>query len=904
MPSLKNKLKTPSNPLSTLPSVSSMADTRKTFYIVDAHAYLFRAYHAMPPLTTKSGEPVGALFGFARMLQSLQNAKKPDFIAVCFDSKEKTFRHEKFAAYKATRPDVDDDLISQLELAEELVKALGLPTSKAPGFEADDLLATLARKGVKQGLRVILVTGDKDAFQLVDDDIQVWNEAKQKFFDAEAVFEKMQVRPDQIIDYLTIVGDSSDNVPGVKGIGAKGAAKLLGEFGTLDKIVKAAHKGHASIKPKATQSLMDSEKSAAESKELVTLHEKAPMELNPKKCVFKIEDVKASEAFLTRMEFHRLRKKLHGGAEEAPVAAAPSPAAVATVVDDEPGGVTVSFAKTDPKVVLEAALKASRITISVEAPVQADLLNAGKPVIAIALADGRTAVFADEAFSKHTKGLEKLFKGSRPLKDGFDLKAARRLLLDAGMAFKGMGDDAYVAAYCVDPTRGKYDLAALVSERGGGKPPEGDVACWNAAAASALCETLIAQVRLLGREGLYNCIELPIVLVLSEMERRGVYVDGSYLKELRVEFDKKIRTLQIKIDKLAGVEINLRSPKQLGELLYDKLGLPVIHKTKKGAPSTDEEAMRALADQHPIPAKIIEYREVTKLQSTYVIALLEKIDSKTKRVHSHFNQGGTATGRLSSTDPNLQNIPIRSEMGRKIRAAVRAEKGKVLLAADYSQIDLRVLAHLSEDKALCDAFRSGGDIHRRTAAEVFGVDPEAVDKEMRSRAKAVNFGIVYGQSAFGLSAELGITRGEAAEFIKKYKERYPGVTAWMAEILEAARVDLSVETMLGRVRPLPDINAKNFQVRAFNERVAINTPIQGTSADIIKAAMLKIYAEDPDAPLVLQVHDELVFEVPKKDVKTYGRWIKEQMETAVLLDVPVIVDVKAGADWNSMEVVL
>ena len=893
-----------SNPRSALPSAEAMKDTRKTLYIVDAHAYLFRAYHALPPLTTKAGEPVGALFGFARMLQSLQSAKNPDYIAVCFDTPEKTFRHEKFEDYKGTRPDIDQDLISQLELAEDMVKALGLPTAKAPGFEADDLLATLARRGVKQGLHVILVTGDKDAFQLVDDDIQVWNEAKQKLFDAEAVFEKMQVRPDQIVDYLTIVGDASDNVPGVPGIGAKGAAKLLGEFGTLDKITKAAHKGHASIKPKATQSLIDSEKSAAQSKELVILHEAAPTDLKPKECVFKIEDPKASEAFLERMEFHRLRKKLHGGGDAAQT---PSKVSAPVPVEDEPAGVTVSFKKSDAKIVLDAALKASRITIAVDAPAQADLLNAGNPIVAIALADGRTASFSDDVFSKHAKGLATLFKSQRPLKDGFDLKTACRFLSDAGIVFRGAGDDAYVAAYCENPTRGKYELAALVEERGGGVHPEGDsgeAVCWKAAAASALCETLIAQLRLLGREGLYKNVELPMVEVLFDMERRGVFVDAKYLEALRVEFDKKITTLQKQIDKLAGVEINLRSPKQLGELLYDTLELPVVHKTKKGGRSTDEEALRALVDKHPIPAKIIEFREVTKLQSTYVIGLLDKIDPESKRVHSHFNQAGTATGRLSSTDPNLQNIPIRSELGRKIRASVRAEKGKVLLAADYSQIDLRVLAHLSEDKALCESFRTGGDIHRRTAAEVFGVEPEAVDKEMRSRAKAVNFGIVYGQSAHGLAIELGISRGEAADFIKKYKERYPGVTEWMGETLEAARADLSVETMLGRVRPLPEINAKNFQVRAFNERVAINTPIQGTSADIIKAAMLKIFAEDPKAPLVLQVHDELVFEVPKKDAKDFGLWVKEQMESAILLDVPVVVDVKAGTDWNSMEAVL
>jgi DNA polymerase-1 len=843
-------------------------------------------------LTTKSGEPVGALFGFARMLRSLQKNQKPDFIAVCFDTPEKTFRHEKFEEYKATRVEIDESLVTQLDIAEDLVKAMGLPTAAAPGYEADDLLATLARRGVKQGLRVVLVTGDKDAMQLVDDDIQVWNEARQKLFDADAVFEKMNVRPDQIVDYLAIVGDASDNVPGVPGIGAKGAAKLLGEFGTLDKIIKAAHKGHQSLKPKATQSLVDNEKAALESRELIELHEKVPVDLKPKECVFRIEDPASTEALLSRLEFHSLRRELLGGDGAATAPEAPDAA-----------GVSVSVKRADAKKVLDAAIKAKRVTVSVEAPAQADLLSAGTPVVAIALADGRTAAFTDAAFTKHAKGLEKLFKSARPLKDGFDLKAARRRLGEAGMAFEGIGDDAYVAAYCLDPSRGKYELESLAAERGAGEPPAdaADAACWRAAAAASLCEVLLEEVREAGLEKLYRDVELPVVRVLSDMELRGVFVDPAYLKKLRKEFESRIASLQKEIDKLAGVEINLRSTKQLAELLYEKLELPVSHKTPKGAPSTDEDALRALADEHPVPAKIIDYREVTKLQSTYVIGLLDKIDAKTGRVHSHFNQAGTATGRLSSTDPNLQNIPIRTELGRKIRAAVRAEKGKVLLAADYSQIDLRVLAHLSGDEALRESFRSGGDIHRRTAAEVFGVAPDEVDKAMRGAAKAVNFGIVYGQSAHGLAGQLGITRPEAAEYIKKYKERYPGVTEWMKETLEAAKRDLSVKTLLGRIRPLPDIRAKNFQVRAFNERVAINTPIQGTSADIIKAAMLSIYAERPEAELILQVHDELVFEIPKGNAKAFSRWVREKMEKAVRLEVPVVVDVKIGTDWNDME---
>lgn len=871
----------------------------KSLYLVDAHAYLHRAFHAFPPLTNKGGEPVGALFGFARMLLGLIKKQKPDFVAVCFDTPEPTFRHKAYAAYKAQRAEIDPALKAQLGVAEEMVKAMGLPTAALPGYEADDLMATLAVRGVEDGMRVVIVSGDKDALQLVDDNIKVWNEAKGVMFDAGKVAEKFSVRPDQLVDYLAIVGDSSDNVKGVAGVGPVGAAKLLNKFGTLENILKAAHKGHADVPAKAAKAFLDGEKAVLEGRSLIVLETKAPVPLKPADCKAASEPSPALTALFTRLEFFSLLREL-GAPAPVPVAEA---AAVAVGESAAPKSVALKVVDTDPAALLKAAAKEPLVAMAVAEPDQPDLLSDGLPAVALALPDGRAAEFSGPVFAKNRKALESLLAAAKPAKAGHDLKDAARLLRGAGIALRGAGGDTYLAAYCLHPGP-RPDLHDLLVARGAPLAEDAPLHA-RAAAVPPLLAALEAELASDGLRGLYADVELPAREALAAMEAAGVLVDGAYLERLRDEFAARIVQVLREVEKAAGKPVNVASTKQLGAFLYDDLKLPVPHETEKGGRSTDEEALTVLAAHHAVPRLVLDWREITKLQSTYVEALLAKRDPADGRVRTRYDQAGTVTGRLSSSEPNLQNIPIRTPLGRRIRRAFVAAPGHVLVSADYSQIDLRVLAHLSGDKALCTAFEAGGDVHARTASEVFGVPLADVDKEMRRRAKAVNFGVVYGQTGFGLSHALGISQAEAQEFIKGYFARYSGVKAWIDRTMKDAKSSGRVSTLLGRVRRLPELSAKNPRMRMGAERMAVNTPIQGGSADIIKKAMVDLHAEllDGNRPgkMILQVHDELVFEVPKKDASALAGWAKGMMERALPLKVPVVVDVKAGANWDEME---
>ncbi|TBR17571.1 DNA polymerase I, partial [bacterium] len=773
----------------------------KSLYLVDAHAYLHRAFHAFPPLTNKGGEPVGALFGFARMLLGLIKKQKPDYVAVCFDTPEPTFRHKAYAAYKAQRAETDPALKTQLNMAPEMVKAMGLPAAALPGFEADDLMATLAARGVKEGLRVVLVSGDKDALQLVDDDVKVWNEAKGVLFDAGKVEEKFKVRPDQLVDYLAIVGDASDNVKGVAGVGPVGAAKLLNKFGTLENVLKAAHKGHADIPERVAKALLEGEKAVLEGRGLIRLETQAPVPLKPADCVAASEPSPELTTLFTRLEFYSLLREL-GAPAPVPAGPASSPA---------PAGVVLKLTDMDPAALLKAAAKETLVAVAVAEPDQPDLLSDGTPAVALALPDGRAAEFSGPAFAKNRKALEALLGAPRPAKVGHDLKDARRLLRGAGIALGGAGGDTYLAAYCLEPGA-RPDLHDLLVARGAPLAEDAPLAA-RAAAVPPLLAALEAELASDGLRGLYADVELPAREALAAMEAAGVLVDGTYLERLREEFSARIVQVLREVEKAAGRPVNVASTKQLGAFLYDDLKLPVPHETEKGGRSTDEEALTVLAASHAVPRLVLDWREITKLQSTYVEALLAKRDPADGRVHTRYDQAGTVTGRLSSSEPNLQNIPVRTPLGRRIRRAFVAAPGHVLVSADYSQIDLRVLAHLSGDKALCDAFSAGGDVHARTASEVFGVALEKVDKEMRRRAKAVNFGVVYGQTGFGLSHALGISQGEAQEFIKGYFARYSGVKAWIDKTLKDAKSSGRVSTLLGRTRRLPELSAKNPRMR-------------------------------------------------------------------------------------------
>lgn len=866
-------------------------------YLLDAHAYLHRAYHALPPLTDSKGAPVGALYGFARTLLQILKRDKPEAFAVCLDTPGPTFRDKMYKDYKATRKEIDPDLIAQLGRAKPLAEAMGLKCIEKQGYEADDVMATMARKAVKHGWDAVLVTGDKDALQMVGKGIRVFNVSKDMWMDPPQVEEKFGIPPESVRDYLAIVGDSVDNVKGVKGVGPVGAVKLLKAYGSLKGAIAAAKKGDKALTPKLMQALKDSEADADLALQLIALDEKVPLDAEPEDCRVTTPDpVKVGEG-LAAFEFRSLAKELGAVIPEAPAATNGAAAAPAPGLTVRGSGAVPPPSATASAVELKALAKdlakAEAIVVSAvaDAPADGELLTASRVRAAVGLEDGRAAVL-DEGGLREKAAAAALT--GKALKVGWDLKAARAALDEAGLELAGPDFDARLAVFCLDPNAAKDPKAADAAE-----------AALARAGASLRREALIAKMKEQKVYDLFADVEMPLSHVLRDMERAGVLVDEKYLKSLSKEFEKTLAGLQEEIDKLAGAPLVVHSPKQVGEVLFDKLGLPVLHKTAKGGRSVDEETLQTLAAQHALPGKILEFREIAKLESTYVRGLLEHLDPKTGRVHTTFDQTGSVTGRLSSVDPNLQNIPVRTEAGKRIRRAFVAPKGRVLVSLDYSQIDLRVLAHESGDAALIESFKTGEDIHRRTAAEMFHLDPDQVPADQRRAAKAINFGIVYGQTAFGLSAQLGIPQSEAAAYIKKYLERYPGVSAWVSKNLEKAKKDGCVRTLLGRVRWLPDLAARNAAVRQFNERAARNTPIQGGSADIIKLAMLTIAKElakgKRGATLLLQVHDELVFEVDKDEVKPFAAWARGVMEGAVKLRVPLVVDAKAGPNWQDME---
>jgi DNA polymerase-1 len=867
-------------------------------YLVDAHAFLHRAYHALPPLTNSKGEPVGALYGFARMLLQLLKKEKPEALAVCFDTPEKTFRHEAHKDYKATRKETDADLVGQLARAREMVEAMGLRCVELPGYEADDVMATLARRCRKDGYDAVLVTGDKDALQMVGPGIRVLNVAKNVWMDAPQIEEKLGVPPSAVVDYLALVGDASDNVPGVRGIGPVGAVKLLKRFPSLSAVLKAAKASDPAIPPKTAKALVDGEKDALSAIDLIRLRDDAPIDCKVLDCGLPKPEEDCLREVFGRLEFGSLLEEMLGpssrleapravGTLSVPRAASSGGAAVA-----EP----VSVYKTE-----EASLedirkelrRAQAVTLTALPSEGADLLDRSPAHLSVGLPDGRTAYLDETALGRQKTFIAELLAG-RALKVGYNLKETRRALKSLGLPLEGSVFDTMLAAYCLDPNNtGAGPQGKDWKERLGQRHSR-----------SLGHEELRARLRETGVLKLFEEIEMPLSAVLCDMEEAGIAVDEPYLRGLSIEFERDIAALKKKIDEMAGSPINVNSPKQLGELLFDKLNLPVTHKTAKGGRSTGEEALSALAALSPIPAKVLEYRELTKLKNTYIDGLISSLAQG--RVHTHFDQTGTTTGRLSSTDPNLQNIPVRSTSGQKIRKVFTARKGWTLLSADYSQIDLRVLAHVSQDKVLLESFVKKDDIHTRTACEMFHVAAESVDKEMRRRAKAINFGIVYGQTAHGLSQELGIPFKEANEYIKAYLARYPGVQAWIQKNLEEARTNGFVRTFTGRIRWLPELAAKNNALRQFGERAARNTPIQGGSADIIKLAMLRIHeglasGRRGKAVMLLQIHDELLFEAPKPEALELGSWVRETMESAVALKVPLVVDVKAGENWRDME---
>ena len=883
---------------------------KETIYLIDGSAYVYRAYFGVAPLTTSAGMPTQAVFGFVNIIQRLLKEKQPKYLAIAFDSRGPVFRHAMYADYKANRPAMPEDLARQVPYIRRYVDALNILCLQQDGVEADDLIASAAKTLTDAGHQVTIISGDKDLLQLISDDISMWEPMKDSLYTADAVRTKYNVLPSQLLDIFALIGDSSDNVPGVAGIGPKTAEKLINEFGTLDNLYAQLDAIKAS---KNKERLIVSRESAFLSRDLIRLKDtvSVPSDLYAYSIKPAFED--QLRALYGELEFTRFLKEEK---KKEPVS------------DEHFVCVRSVDALTS---LLAVLLDASCIVLDTETT-SLDARKAKIVGVSFSVCDERAWYIPlnhVDASGEPVPGqlseatvrtmLAPVLQSQVSAKLGHNLKYDYLVLnCQWGIQLAGQLLDTLVAAHLLEVSsrslklddlceRQGLQLTSYAEVTGGDKREDAFAFVGIDEACRYSCEDVFGAWRvyqefkpLLEEKKLTNLffqVEMPLIGVLAAMEKRGISLDPKKLQELSVDFATKLQMIEQEIYDLAGQRFNILSPKQLGEILFEQFKLPHGKKTKTGY-STDVSVLEKLAYQHPLPAKILEFRTITKLQTTYVDKLAQLQDPVSGRVHTSFNQAVTATGRLSSTNPNLQNIPIRSEDGNRIRSAFIPATGLVFLSADYSQIDLRVLAHYSQDAALMDAFVHGEDIHSRTAAEVFGVSSLFVTQDMRRVAKSINFGIVYGMSSFGLSNQLGIGRKEAQTFIDRYFRHYSGVKRFMEEIVEQARINGYVTTLLGRRRTLPDILAKNKTQREFAERTAINTPIQGTAAEIIKCAMLKVedalIHEKIPARLLLQIHDELIFELPEESVDTARATICCSMENALTLSVPLVVNCSIG----------
>ncbi len=886
---------------------------KSAVYLVDGSAYIFRAYHAIQKLSTSQGVPTNAVFGTTRMLLRLLEDERPEILAAVFDAGGRTFRHEMFADYKAHRPPPPDDLRAQFPIVRRAVRALNLPLVEVPGVEGDDVIATLAEAARQAGHPVVIVSGDKDLMQLVSPGVTMLDPMKGARYDPRAVQEKMGVPPERIADLLALMGDSSDNVPGVSGVGEKTAARLLSEHGSLEEVLAAA----PNMKPgKLRERLMAEAEAARLSLRLVTLNRAVPLPLSLAELSVRPPEPEALRTFLAEFEMSELARSLF---LERPRA--------------EVGRYRIILSREDFDRELSRIEKAGLCALDLEttslSAVRAELVG-----VSLSCAEGDACYVPvahrgpdaprQLATEVVVAGLRRLIEGGRVAILGQNLKYDAIVLLHRhGLRLEPVGGDVMLASYVLDPGRNSHSLDSLTREflgltpltyedvtgKGKNQIPFAEVPVERAAAYSGedadfalrLWNLLLPRVRTEGLEPLLRELELPLVPVLRDMELAGVRIDTERLREMGKELARDMQRIAERAYALAGHEFNLNSPIQLRKILFEELKLSPVRKGKSGA-STDSEVLEALAASHELPAEILNHRQLAKLQSTYVDVLPQMLDPESGRLHTSFNQAVTATGRLSSSDPNLQNIPVRTELGRRIRSAFVAAPGCALLSADYNQVELRILAHLSQDEAFCDAFRRGEDIHARTASAIFGADIGAVTSEQRRQAKAVNFGIVYGQGAFNLARQLGVPRARAQQIIDQHHASYPRVWEWVAAMHEAARRDKAVSTLFGRRRRLPDIDSPNPGVRANAERMAQNTPVQGTAADIIKRAMIDIHRElsarSLRSRMVLQVHDELLFEAPEDELGVLQTLVREKMEGAARLAVPLTVDIAWGKNWD------
>lgn len=890
------------------------------FILVDGSSFLFRAYHAVPPLTSPAGLPTNAIHGVTNMLRKLMAEYHNDDICVVFDAPGKTFRNDLYAQYKAHRPPMPDDLRVQIEPLQQLIRTMGLPLIIEPGVEADDVLGCLARQAAEQGFSVIISTGDKDMAQLVNEQIMLENTMTDTRMDVQGVIAKFGVRPNQIIDYLALVGDTADNIPGVPKVGSKTAAKWLEQYDNLANLIAHADQ----IKGKIGENLRASLATLPLSQELATIR----CDLN---LPYRLSDLKQQPAddvklkqVLTELGFSSWLKTLANEVSTTPV--------------DMPAAITADYETILTDAQLDDWLiqlnNASLIAFDTETT-GLDYNNAQIVGISFAVTAGKAAYlplahnYLDApAQLDRTATLAKL----RPLlenpacaKLGQNSKYDCHVLANHGIDLQGMTHDTMLASYVLNSTATQHNMDDLAKEYLGITPIPYEAVAGKGAKQISFQAVPIEQATPYAAEdaditlrlhqvlqcklanssrlsALYRELEIPLIRVLVRIERNGVLLDTHMLAQQSLELAQQIKTLEQHAYELAGHPFNLGSPKQIQEILYGQLNLPVLKKTPKGQPSTDESVLQELALTFPLPKLLLEHRSLSKLKSTYTDKLPQQVDRKTGRIHTSYHQAVAATGRLSSSDPNLQNIPIRSAVGRKIRQAFIAPSGYKILAADYSQIELRIMAHLSADPGLLTAFSSGLDVHRATAAEVFGVALEAVTHDLRRSAKAINFGLIYGMSAFGLAQQLGITRNQAQAYIELYFARYPGVKNYMDVTRELAREQGYIETLFGRRLYLPEINSRNAARRQYAERTAINAPMQGTAADIIKRAMLAadhwLTQQQSDAKMIMQVHDELVFEVPENQVEDCVLNIRKLMSSAATLSVPLIVDIGLGHNWD------
>lgn len=870
-------------------------------WLVDGSGIVFRAFHALPTLATRRGLPTGAAYGFTSMLAKLLREEKVAHIAVVIDAPGKTFRSEAFADYKATRPGMPAELAPQLPFIKRLVTALGIRLVEIPGVEADDVIGTLTKRAVDAGIDVSIVTSDKDMMQLVGPRVTLVDTMHDRRSGIDEVRARFGVAPEQVIDVMALMGDTIDNIPGVKGIGEKTAMRLISHYGSIDEMYRRLDEidglGLRGAK-RVRQILEEGEEDARRSHFLATIRCdcELPEDLRLDAINRGAGDPAELKELATELEFTNLLKEFIGEATP-PMVARRTEAGSAAQVDAvlaAPGVVALA--------IVEGAPRAGELA-----------LDGPSRSVAIAAADDERVLVTPDVPSRLRELLARSCRGCTLVVE--DVKALLHLLkLDASVASTlAEADvcDLQLASYVLDPSRRGHAVDVLASDRLHRTLPargDGDLAARGAAVASALLElgpALAAELDAAGLTKLYRDIELPLARVLAVMEARGIAVDRDVLAQAGREFRATADRLEAEIFEVAGAPFNLGSPAQLREVLFTKLALPTkgVKRGKTGL-SVDADVLNKLAETTPIAAKIVEHRALTKLISTYVAGLGDLIDAKSGRLRTSFNQTVAATGRLSSSEPNLQNIPVRSAEGRRIRAAFVAPPGMLLLSADYSQIELRVLAHLTADPVLVEAFRSGEDIHRRTAAEVFGVAPDAVTSEMRRQAKVINFGIIYGMGPQRLSRELGITLAEADDYIRRYFERYGSVREFSERVVADGRRDGYVATLIGRRRYLPDLNAREANIRQSAERMAWNSPIQGTAADVIKIAMLAVEREiegsGSGARMLLQVHDELLFEVPQSEVEPAGAMIRRAMESVVALAVPLLVELKKGPNWAAL----